>query len=386
MHKEYFIEIFSSSKTVIIPGLGSFTKADNGKITFNPYLKFNDGHLVGFIAKKQGISADDAGKMVLDNVEKINEALEKKNEALVLGLGVLRKNKDGKVEFITDVDVKGSDPVIEAPKVEKPVVKALEIPTVEVPKVEAPKVEIPKVVPPKVETPKVEIPKVEVPKVEAPKVEVKGVTAPPLTQTAVDGKSKAKEKKPVAPKPPKDKSKKKFPLVLVIIIVVLGGAGGFTAWKWEMVKGWIGMGDEKVAEVKTESKEQNSKSENEAIAPVDSVVIDTTAATAATTELPVEEVKTEPVETPKTDPIPVNPPPVTVTGTFHVICGNFTDPGNASNMVSKLTAEGNQALNLGLRGSYYMVSAGSFSTQQEAQSKLEAIKSAHPKAYIYNGN
>ncbi|HYG51776.1 MAG TPA: SPOR domain-containing protein [Flavobacteriales bacterium] len=410
MRKDYFDEIFKSSKTVIIPGLGSFTRSESdGKISFNPYLKFNDGFLAGFIAKKQGVSMDEAGKSIAESVDKINEALASKGEALVLGLGVLRKSADGKITFI--IDQLTETKVTDAPKKEAPPVsKAPEKPIEEKkPVVEPPKVSVsekPKEEPKKEPVVEKPVPKEEPkkqPVVEKPvvqdekKTDIK-VTAPELT-TVDDTKNKKEVKKeketpvkePKAPKPPKEKKerkKRRVPIWFIVFILLAAGGGTFTYLKWDMVKGWLGIDkshDNTVHENIAHNKEKIK--EEKITPPVDTIAAEET--TTVTEETASEEVKEKTVkETPSvkvTPPVKELPVVNTPTGTFHVICGNFQSQENANKMVEKLNAEGNQGMNLGLRGGFYMVSAGSFSTMEEANAKRQAISAAHPKAYIYNG-
>lgn len=390
MYKEYFKEIFQSSKTVIIPGLGSFTKASetDDKINFNPYLKFNDGFLAGFIAKKQGVSIDEAGKSIAESVEKIQEALNQKGEALVLGLGILSKTTDGKIEFKVDAsaspkpeEVKKTIPVVE--EVKKVVVEAPKV--IETPKPIVPEVKVvekPTVVEEKIiENTKAKIPEIK-----------NDVTVSAPTLTVVDTKAENKSKKELKkekvkevkikePKVKKERKKLKFPIWLIIVLVLVLGGGTFTALKWEMVKGWLGMN----AGSKTEKpKEEITKNETKQEEPsVEGQPGDTTAI--AEEPVAIEEAKVEePVVEEKSVPVKVQPVQTT-NGNFHVITGNFTNQNLASKMVEKLTAEGHQGNNLGLRGTFYMISAGDYSTLEEAKAKLEAIKATYPKAYIYNG-
>lgn len=390
MYKEYFKEIFETSKSVIIPGLGSFSKSGpaDPKVTFNPYLKFNDGFLAGFIARKQNISMDDAGKMIADNVDKINEALNQKGEALVLGLGILKKTADGKLEFITDISAGGNTPT------PKPEIKPEEKPTVK--PVDPPKPEVKPEIKP--EPPKPEIKPEKKPEVKPIEPEKKEsnvkVEAPALTNVqqpsakdknakVPDNKAAKKVKPPKPPKPPRPEGekKKKFPLVLVIVLVLLAGAGTFTAIKWDMVKGWLGMTEEKELAKKEEPKEekQPEKVDTAAVTPVDTV------ATETVVEEPVTEEKTKPVKE-KTKNNPPAQHNYSSSGSFHVIVNCFSMEQNANRMVEKLNAEGHQGNNLGLRGGFFMVEAGSFSTMDEAKSKLEAVRSVYPKAWIYAGS
>lgn len=459
MYAAYFKEIFQSSKTVIIPGLGSFTKTDESHISFNPYLKFNDGYLAGFIAKKQGVSIDEAGKSIGESVDKIQEALNSKGEALVLGLGILKKGADGKISFTAGAGEEKSNSA-DVKKVAEPVKKEVEKPVeVTKPRVEykiekkiveksaepvKPKIEIRPVkkevekpieaVEKKVEEkiiPKIE-PVVELKKEVIPEVKVEtkvvdvAVSAPKLTEVTNEKKDKnteklakeedakkvklakeedaakakqlklekdaeakkvkeeaalkAKEAKEIARlaklKARGERKKRKFPIWLMIVLVLVIGGGTFTALKWEMVKGWLGMNEKAKTEIKegdaiAELAEEPKEKAVEEVAPVDTAVVKE--------EPVVEEVKTEPVIEEKVVPVP------TSNGNFHIITGNFTNQEYATKMVEKLNAEGHSASNLGQRGGFFMVSAGDFSSMEEAKSKWESIKATYPKAYIYNG-
>lgn len=374
MYKDYFKEIFETNKTVIIPGLGAFTKS-NEIITFNPYLKFNDGFLAGFIAKKQGISIEAAGNLISENVEKINQALSAKGEAMVLGLGIIKKSGEGKFDFIKNESA-GND-VLPPPVVEKQEPKVKVNPVVE------PNEEIKPVLTPPVENKKPEektIPSEEK-KVNISVPELKNVD--PAVQ-----KNQAKEKiKPIKEKKekkPREKKKGKIPYVLISIILILGGAGVFTVLKWDMVKGWIGLDKKETSAIEKPIEKEEKTIATDTLTTINdttTVVEDTVVnSSEAITETPVETEKTEPVkivEEVKSTPV--------VTGNFHVIVGCFSVKQNADNMVNKLNSEGHQGVNLGLRGNFYMVSAGSFSTNEEAKSKLEAIKATYAKAYLYNG-
>jgi len=374
MYKDYFKEIFETNKTVIIPGLGAFTK-NNEIITFNPYLKFNDGFLAGFIAKKQGISIEAAGNLISENVEKINQALSAKGEAMVLGLGIIKKSGEGKFDFIKNESLDNDAPP--PPVVEKQELKVEVKPVVET------KEEITPVVTPPVENKKPEekiIPSEEK-KINIPVPELKNIEPAANINTPKEKAKKVKEKKE---KLPREKKKGKIPYVLISIILLLGGAGVFTILKWDMVKGWIGLDKKETAAIEKpiEMEEKTIATDTAATINDTTTVVEDTVVNSseAITETPVETEKTEPVkivEEVKSTPV--------VTGNFHVIVGCFSVKQNADNMLNKLNSEGHKGVNLGLRGSFYMVSAGSFSTNEEAKSKLEAIKATYAKAYLYNG-
>ena len=69
-------------------------------------------------------------------------------------------------------------------------------------------------------------------------------------------------------------------------------------------------------------------------------------------------------------------------GNFHIISGCFSVKDNANNLVSDLNANGFNAQILDKKGNLHRVSAGGFSTKEEAKSALDKVKSTGFSGWI----
>ncbi len=121
MHKTITL-LLKNNFNLIIPGFGSLIKsASTGKVSFNEYLKFNDGLFVTAIEKEDGISKIDAEKKIKSFVNEIKEGLSSAKMFTIEGLGEFSSGSKGEIEF------KGnSAPSAENPKI-SPVINAATI-------------------------------------------------------------------------------------------------------------------------------------------------------------------------------------------------------------------------------------------------------------------
>ena len=112
-------EIILDNDSVTLPGLGSFvaeivpsTFTDRGYTVNPPYrrLYFNrsegrDTLLVDFYARTNGISQDDAVRIVVPFLARLCEVLKEKKTVFFPGLGRLRATKENNFFFIADEDL-----------------------------------------------------------------------------------------------------------------------------------------------------------------------------------------------------------------------------------------------------------------------------------------
>ncbi len=360
MQKEYFNEIFENVKTLIIPGLGAFTKSGND-FSFNPFLKFNDGFLVSFIAKKKGIAVDTAGDQVADAVAKIQEALTLNGEAVVIGLGKLIRRNDNNYDFVFN----NNDEALNKSEIKQSTFEN---------KLQNSSLKENSVITSD-KTLEINEPKQEKMGL---KKSVVNIETPVLTEVQTN----TKENKTVNEKKQKDKKKVAILPIIIAIFIIIGGT--FAIFKWDMVKSWMGNSTTNLTQKETKKQAAEKKTEkiNEPAQISDSTLIDTVEKSneLSVQEPAVEEIKSENSTTQK------NISPVNVSSrNYHVITGCFTNPEFAQRMLDKLIAEGNQAINLGQHGGYYLISAGDYSNVNEATSKLQTLKMTYPKAWLYNG-
>lgn len=151
MINKYIAELLKTNTRVIVPDFGAFmvkiiAGSEEKQISFNDFLKYNDGLLVNFITKKESISNDDAQKKIKTYVDAINKDLKANQPYKVDDLGYLYKDPRGSVRFkigaekpdmadktkaadakpsvTLDEKTKSADPV----KVETPVAKKVNTP------------------------------------------------------------------------------------------------------------------------------------------------------------------------------------------------------------------------------------------------------------------
>ncbi|MFI5203742.1 MAG: SPOR domain-containing protein [Flavobacteriales bacterium] len=385
MRKEYFDELFKANKTIIVPGFGAFTKNNpNDNASFNSFLKFNDGLLAGFLSKKLGLSVGDAGKMLEENVKKIVQTMQTEGKVSIAGIGHFIKGKDGKFAFSHDSKAIESIPFNGDGKTESAVKENRVVHEI---KKDKPKEEVKKQ--PEVKPVVTEVKKEE----KKPVAEVK--KEEPKKEEAKKEDPKNRFIKPKPEKKPKDPNakKKKIPWVWIGVIVILGGAGTFAGLKWDMVKGWFAAAEKKqekkeIAEEPEVEKVDSSKILAEVVPQDSTGMAGNNVSEEPIKEKPVKEkpIKEKPVkEKPiKEKPVKETPPAVTY-GDFHVIVNCYQSEANANKMVSKLSEKGFSAQNLGNRGGFFMVSAGSASSMDEAKSILQKASTEFPKAWIYSG-
>ena len=100
--EDTIIALLNNNLRVIIPDFGSFIIRQKQPriIVFNEFLRYNDGILIDFIVKTEGIDRDIAEQRVMDFAEDGSKLLASGREMVIEGLGSLRKDSSGKINFI----------------------------------------------------------------------------------------------------------------------------------------------------------------------------------------------------------------------------------------------------------------------------------------------
>ena len=110
MKIRYIYELIRDNNRVIIPNFGAFilkekkgssliSTGDYLNITFNDFLKFNDGVLVDYIADKEKVNKLEAESQVVEFVNLIKENLEKEGHFDLEGVGELVLDNLGKIKL-----------------------------------------------------------------------------------------------------------------------------------------------------------------------------------------------------------------------------------------------------------------------------------------------
>ncbi len=103
--EKYFIELLKSNKRLIIPKLGAFLKKEQGGkevITFNQFLKFDDGLLINYVAEQEKIDKEKAKQQIQDIADKITKEINEGNQYKIKGLGSIYKDANGKIQFVEE--------------------------------------------------------------------------------------------------------------------------------------------------------------------------------------------------------------------------------------------------------------------------------------------
>jgi len=103
---KYLKSLLSDHKRVIIPDFGGFVvkrSATGDIISFNSFLKFNDGLLEAAIMQDEKVDKQHALKLIKDFVNVIISALDKDGKYEIEGLGFLVKDKKGNIRFVDSI-------------------------------------------------------------------------------------------------------------------------------------------------------------------------------------------------------------------------------------------------------------------------------------------
>ena len=100
--EDTIIALLNNNLRVIIPDFGAFIIRQKQPriIVFNEFLRYNDNILIDFIVKTEGIDRDIAEQRVIDFAEDGSKLLASGRELVIEGLGSLRKDSSGKINFM----------------------------------------------------------------------------------------------------------------------------------------------------------------------------------------------------------------------------------------------------------------------------------------------
>lgn len=105
-------QLIAAHSRLILPNLGAFLHKDAAdetfsasKVTFSPFLKYNDGKLEDYLSKTTGISKEESFKQVHALVSSINQQLESSGKYPIPGLGQLVRDNQGAISFVADTSV-----------------------------------------------------------------------------------------------------------------------------------------------------------------------------------------------------------------------------------------------------------------------------------------
>ena len=383
---KYLLDILKEMNTIIIPGLGALTITNNatGEIMFMPYLKFDDGKLARYIAEKEGWSENDAHNLIAKYVREIEAKLNVGDTYDMYRFGSFTKNSSGDIEFNRWKD---SDLSVEETNYVEP---ALGSEVIEETKTEtAPEGDRELTAEAEPDPEQAELDHADIAQ-EAPKEKEDVIIAeeaqvteyvadPDTTETKfnlyteedqwnddldlppINAKKVERPKKPILEKTQKDKKRRPIMAIAMIAGVLLIGGTLTIAMFYNSLSTVV---KEKFAENKTVKSEDRFKEQPDLEPSVPEPELSSPA---------IDQEGIEQAESPETDNAPVSGMIQTSTGQvdparpYHLIAGAFSVRENADRFKSKLREIGNSnAEIIGQFDGLYMVSAGSYSSNEEA--------------------
>lgn len=323
------IAVIEKGEEFLIVGIGSFYKAESGKVA----LKIEGNSNNETVAEETPISTEPKKENIVTSLYK--EKPVKKEEA----------NTPTENDLIKSVSTKK----IKEEEKKEPI----------------------KVTP----TPKKE----NIVKNEVIKPETKKETIKPIAKTTKVKETKTK----------KEKKKKKGAIWLIILLLILAGGGTYIGLNLEKIKGFVGLSEsqENTEIVDVNNENIVSDNENEIDPEEELMVIDSAENIEDSTFLEEEEIINPEEEEIEENVINVeentNEFETNESLIYHVIVGAFGDENNAKNLVDKLKKDGfNTAKIVGKTGSLYKVAASCHATKQEAINAIEKAKSINKDAFV----
>lgn len=380
---DYIAEFLASNNRLIVPDLGAFI-AKQGAVNdfaFNEFLRYNDGLLAEYIAKKESIEKDAAVQKINEFVQKVNNSLAEGSKVAIGQLGFLQKDNSGKVSF----ERSHTAPVVEKPTVitipdapEKPVTAAREPKKEEKPAAKAEPTPSPAEKPAPVQPSKAAAPASAEKPIVAPAAPVTKPTAEKPTEAekrAAAVPLKTPHVASAAPPPRQTEPPKASPTV------VATPASGATEKNYTMYQTqkrsnmsrvlWIFiilvlLGAAAIYVINNKSKFFKPKTIDTPVVAVDSSAMDST-------------LTEEPIEAAPVDVAPVQPAGVQ----YYVVAGCFRIESNADRYVQKLQSEGYKARKFGQYKGLHTVCFDSFTEYGPALGMLRDIRNGRePYAWI----
>lgn len=354
MITSYLKELIDHNNRIIIPDFGAFMIQDTpeGKqITFNDFLKFNDGLLVNQIIKAEKTSKNQASEQIKEFIKEVENCFAANKPYELTGLGFLTKDSHGNIKFEKTsafqsvphktTDVKPTIVLDEAPA--EPKIKEVEKPIEKVPEPQ-----------PFPEKPKVsEIPKTE--PVTASPGTVTEKTTPVKTHQTTDYKTNTS--KNFNSHTMKNNTLRNV-LIIAIIVVFIGGVT------------WIAYQFDLIGKITDRFFKKQVTEE-----PILTVVTDSIAITdtlIVTDSLSGEPVIVEETET-KIDP---------ETKRYYIVAGSFKIASNANRFNKKLTNEGYMSEIVMRSNGFHCVTYKTVYEKQEAIQEWQKLREKNPQTWI----
>jgi hypothetical protein len=421
----YIVKFLKEVNTLIIPNFGALTITDaaTGEILFLPYLKYDDGKLVNFIAEQKGISIDEAKEIIAATVVEIQTKLELGENYPIDSLGNFGKSKTGEIEFFSEQIQKAPISMVdEVAKANEPS-DSKEVPETQESSTEAEiQAEIisdkPAIVPvesvqevlrsePETEEEAVdltekaieiteesialEIPVNEILEEQIVLSDEMEVNEAPIYSEEDQWKDDLdlpplhakieRPKKPILEKTRKDKKPKRpaFYLLLLFAVLIIGGVLTISLFYNSFEKLLLSFSKAPTEEIILEKNEGKSLKLKEKIKEITQNEAESTEKEVIQ-ETPIAQ---KPEVSSDSDLIQTSTGQVNRLLPYHVIGGAFMDKSNAERYQNKLISAGNTSVIVGKFDQLYIVSIASYPSKEAAEFALSTSKSISANAWIF---
>ena len=425
----YIVKFLREVNTLIIPNFGALTitDAETGEILFLPYLKYDDGKLVNFIAEQKGISTDEAKELIAESILGIQEKLELGENYPIASLGSFGKSKTGEIEFISEHFQK--TPISEKVEATNATESSAITPETELQE-STPEVEIqaeiisdePEIIPvasaneailpePKLESEVIDLEEksiaiaeesmaLDTPENEtleekivlSDEIEVNDapiyseedqwkddLDVPPLNAKI------ERPKKPILEKTRKDKKPKRpaFYLLLLLAVLMIGGTLTISLFYNSFEKLFISLSKTPTEEIIPENISENN--EGKSLKGKEKATEVTENASESTKEEATQETPTaqKPEVPVGSELIQTSTGQVNRSLPYHIIGGAFMAKSNADRYQNKLISAGNTSVIVGKFDQLYIVSIASYPSKEEAEFALSTSRSISANAWIF---
>lgn len=425
---------------MILPGFGVLMiNRSSGRISFNSFVKYNDGLLVGHITEQEGCSEKEALDKVNTYIQEIHEKVEKNGQFEIEGVGTFSKTDSGKLTLEgkkMDINPKkgaksegesaeksdNSDAKAQGPGPEKSSSssaaqgaqteqKKEEKKTRRREEKEAKKEEKKAEKEQKEKEEKKSEKKAEKKKEKAEKGEQgaekdKGTGKKEKSSAGSSGKAKpssqadgAGEERSSGQK--KESRRRIAPLLIILLVILLIGGGGtglwFSGWYEGPPFNWLGLAEEGEREKEEDADKEKPEKEKEAKGKGDKKVdTDSSGAKAGTEQKRGGDAKSDGKGSKSGDKARSNKqggekkastsqgsaPAGSPDGNYHIIAGCFEYEQLADTLVKDLKKEGYNARKVGKTSGLTAVSADSYASREKAEQALKDFKGRQSDAWI----
>lgn len=423
--ENYIRDLLKEKDRVIIPNMGGFlkSKGEINNLIFNEFIKFNDGQLINFVARRENIGIDEASRKVDEFVESAKSRLNKGKKISIDEVGTLFMGERGRLRFSAEPDA-AEDQITGEPADEKTVETADRKKEKQSPEKdektpvrepsEEEKEAAEKEVIEETQSPDdtgeslADKPPVPVPDENDEKTasvdEVSGKEEP-KTPAAVQEKKAVPQKEKIPQKDPRNippatngpgkERKRRSPFLWIIPLIIVLALGLWLVLDYDNVRGYFHMSSEEVADTepaemvntKEPAGEKDKTAEGsdlQGVAQEETAPKDETEAAVATEEpdRDLQDQSQEPAEEMQGHG-DIPPESISPAKKYHLIAGVFSDWENARELVDRLKEEGFYADIIALVNGRYYVSYNSFKKKSDARYEWQRLLDKGYEAWLY---